>query len=149
MGTPARSWKTPWAGVWPGDMAYDTTHNQMCQVNVGGDNGIYSSPALYHGALYFGGGDDLIHAVGESSGTLVWSFPTKQIVSSSPSEANGVIYVGSVDKNIYALDPTTGAKLWSYSTGAAPVWSSAAISHGVVYIADGAGYLYAFTPGGK
>ncbi len=127
------------------------TGNINWQYDTGarGDNGIYSSPALYHGALYFGGGDDLIHAVGESSGTLVWSFPTKQIVSSSPSEANGVIYVGSVDKNIYALDPTTGAKLWSYSTGAAPVWSSAAISHGVVYIADGAGYLYAFTPGGK
>jgi len=55
--------------------------------------------------------------------------------------------VGSVDKNIYALNPATGAKLWSYNTGA-PVWSSSAISHGVMYIADGAGYLYAFTPGG-
>jgi subtilisin family serine protease len=30
-----------WAGVWNGDMALDTTHNAMCQVNVGGDNGIY------------------------------------------------------------------------------------------------------------
>jgi len=113
-----------------------------------GDSGIYSSAALYTGVLYFGGGDHLVHAVGESSGALNWSFTTGQLISSSPSEANGVLYVGSVDKNIYALDPATGAKLWSYSTGAAPVWSSAAISHGVVYIADGAGYLYAFTPGG-
>jgi malectin (di-glucose binding ER protein)/carboxypeptidase family protein len=30
-----------WAGVWNADMALDTTHNAMCQVNVGGDNGIY------------------------------------------------------------------------------------------------------------
>lgn len=32
---------TPWAGSWPGDMAYDSTRNLIWQVNVGGDNGIY------------------------------------------------------------------------------------------------------------
>ena len=36
-----RSWPTPWAGVWPGDMAYDSMHKLMCQVSVGGDNGIH------------------------------------------------------------------------------------------------------------
>lgn len=30
-----------WAAVWNADMALDTTNNAMCQVNVGGDNGIY------------------------------------------------------------------------------------------------------------
>jgi hypothetical protein len=30
-----------WTGGWNADMALDTTHNAMCQVNVGGDNGIY------------------------------------------------------------------------------------------------------------
>ena len=33
---------TPWAGAWPGDMAYDSNRNLMWQVNVGGDNGIYA-----------------------------------------------------------------------------------------------------------
>lgn len=28
-------------GEWPGDMAFDTTHDLMCQVAVGGDNGIH------------------------------------------------------------------------------------------------------------
>ncbi|HPU62227.1 MAG TPA: PKD domain-containing protein [Bacillota bacterium] len=32
---------TPWAGDWPGDMAYDSNRDLMWQVNVGGDNGIY------------------------------------------------------------------------------------------------------------
>lgn len=36
-----RSWATPWAGEWPADMAYDEGRGVMCQVNVGGDNGIY------------------------------------------------------------------------------------------------------------
>jgi len=42
LGVPTgRSWPAPWAGAWPGDMALDSTRNLMCQVNVGGDNGIY------------------------------------------------------------------------------------------------------------
>lgn len=36
-----RNWPTPWAGSWPGDMAYDAGRGIVCQVNVGGDNGIY------------------------------------------------------------------------------------------------------------
>jgi subtilisin family serine protease len=41
-GTPTgRSWAAPWAGAWPADMAYDAGRGVMCQVNVGGDNGIY------------------------------------------------------------------------------------------------------------
>jgi subtilisin family serine protease len=35
-----RNWPASWAGVWPGDMA-SLSANEMCQVNVGGDNGIY------------------------------------------------------------------------------------------------------------
>jgi subtilisin family serine protease len=36
-----RMWYAGWAGAWPGDMAYDADRGLMCQVNVGGDNGIY------------------------------------------------------------------------------------------------------------
>ncbi|NLG70002.1 MAG: PKD domain-containing protein, partial [Firmicutes bacterium] len=36
---PVASWPTPWAGAWPGDMAFDGT--TIWQVNVGGDNGLY------------------------------------------------------------------------------------------------------------
>ncbi len=36
-----RMWHAAWAGAWPGDMAYDAGRGDMCQVNVGGDNGIY------------------------------------------------------------------------------------------------------------
>jgi subtilisin family serine protease len=33
-------WATPWAGAWPGDMSPGPS-GSVCQVNVGGDNGIY------------------------------------------------------------------------------------------------------------
>lgn len=34
-------WSTPWAGYFPGDMAYDSSRNLVCQVAVGNDNGIH------------------------------------------------------------------------------------------------------------
>jgi hypothetical protein len=36
-----RSHDTPWATEFAADMAFDTTHDCMAQVNFGGDNGIY------------------------------------------------------------------------------------------------------------
>jgi len=36
-----RMFKAVWAASWPGDMAFDSRHNLMWQVNVGGDNGVY------------------------------------------------------------------------------------------------------------
>jgi hypothetical protein len=41
-GTPTGvEYPASWAGVWAGDMAYDAARGTLCQVNVGGDNGIY------------------------------------------------------------------------------------------------------------
>lgn len=36
-----RSWAAPWVSAFPGDMAYDPGRDLICQVNVGGDNGIH------------------------------------------------------------------------------------------------------------
>ncbi|RKH09186.1 hypothetical protein D7V97_17365 [Corallococcus sp. CA053C] len=36
-----RTFATPWAGEWPADMAYDAGRGLMCQLAVGGDNGIH------------------------------------------------------------------------------------------------------------
>ena len=36
-----RNHPASWAGTWNGDMSYDTREGLMCQVNVGGDNGIH------------------------------------------------------------------------------------------------------------
>lgn len=40
-GTPGQVFATPWAGAWPADMATVPARGLVCQVNVGGDNGIY------------------------------------------------------------------------------------------------------------
>lgn len=35
------AWPANWSSEWQADMAYDAGRTQVCQVNVGGDNGIY------------------------------------------------------------------------------------------------------------
>ncbi|QAT83776.1 S8A family peptidase [Corallococcus coralloides] len=35
------TWAAPWSGEWPADMAYDAARGLMCQLAVGGDNGIH------------------------------------------------------------------------------------------------------------
>ncbi len=41
-GTPTGvSYDAPWSGSWPGDMAFDETRGLVCQVAVGGNNGIH------------------------------------------------------------------------------------------------------------
>ncbi|HWA73183.1 MAG TPA: S8 family serine peptidase [Polyangiaceae bacterium] len=41
-GTPTgAAWPAPWASSFPADMAHDLNRNLMCQLDVGGDNGIH------------------------------------------------------------------------------------------------------------
>ncbi|WP_154795410.1 S8 family serine peptidase [Occultella kanbiaonis] len=40
-GTPGSQFPANWGGTWSGDLAQDSTTGDLCQVNVGGDNGIH------------------------------------------------------------------------------------------------------------
>ncbi len=70
-----RQWATPWAGAWPADMAYDRTRGVICQVNVGGNNGIYCWDP----------------STGAVTGSISGSFPWTQI------SQRGLAYVASDD----------------------------------------------------
>jgi outer membrane protein assembly factor BamB len=52
------------------------------------------------------------------------------------------LYVGSADGNVYALNATTGSKVWSYTTPV-EIYSSPAVSGGIVYIGSDNDYVYA------
>ena len=77
---------------------------------------------------------------------------------SSPAVSDGVLYIGSDDHKLYAFDAgghtdcTTGtpavcAPLWTALTGGY-LFSSPAVSSGVVYVGSTDGLLYAFDRGG-
>ncbi|WP_050761606.1 S8 family serine peptidase [Beutenbergia cavernae] len=53
------SYPADWGGTWPGDMALDSSTGDMCQVNVGGDNGIHCfDPATGAETTVITGGED-------------------------------------------------------------------------------------------
>ena len=113
-----------------------------------GDSGIFSSPAYYDGKVYFGGGDDLIHALNTNDFSLAWSFTSNRIFISSPAIGNNILYSGGGDGYVYAFNAPSGLKLWSYHIGVTVI-SSPAVSNGVLYVSGSDGYFYAFSPGGS
>jgi outer membrane protein assembly factor BamB len=109
-----------------------------------------SSPAVFHGRVYFGSSDGHVYAVDAKSGVLQWSFLTKDIVHASPAIANNTVYVGSWDSYLYALDADTGAEKWRFKTGEDPILhnqvgfqSSPAVVDGTVYVGCRDGHVYA------
>ena len=106
-----RHWATSWSGAWPGDMAFDAGRGAMCQVNVGGDNGIYcwnpsngnvvgsitSGPwtSISQRGLAYRPDDDTFYIGGWNEGILYHvkglSYPDKGTVISQCSPADGNI----------------------------------------------------------
>ncbi|HEX9027540.1 MAG TPA: malectin domain-containing carbohydrate-binding protein, partial [Anaerolineales bacterium] len=81
-----RNWPTTWAGSWPGDMAYDAGRGAMCQVNVGGNNGIYCwNPAT--GAV-----------VGSITGAFPWTSISQRGLAYRPGDDS--FYIGGWNQGI-------------------------------------------------
>ena len=115
----------------------------------------FSSPAIANGVVYIGSEDDKLYAFNASSGTLLWTANTTNVVDSSPAVANGVVYVSDGNGTLYAFDatgntncsgtPKTCSPLWTSSLGTFPSslgGGSPTVSGGVVYVTGG-GVLYA------
>jgi eukaryotic-like serine/threonine-protein kinase len=51
--------------------------------------------------------------------------------------------VGSGSRDVYAFNARTGALLWSYATRG-DVYSSPAVTNGMVFVGSHDGHLYAF-----
>lgn len=97
----------------------------------------FAQPAVADGLLYVGGFDGYVYAIDSKTGYRRWKYQTGAPVSSSPSIVNGTVYVGNGP--LWALNATTGALLWQYSAGG--IFSSPAVSDGVVYVASDDNYL--------
>ena len=67
------------------------------------DDGVWSSPAVLDGVVYFGSFDGYLYAVDINTGQEQWKFKTDAGVFSSPAVSDGVVYFGNYDGYIYAL----------------------------------------------
>ena len=99
------------------------------------------SPALWNGALYFGGIDGNLYAVEAQTGRLRWKFVAEHGVTSAPVVANSLVHFGSL-KGLYTLNAETGQLKWSYTTDRI-VTSTPTVSGGLIYFGGWDGHLYA------
>lgn len=122
-------------------------------INVPQGGGVLTSPAVWQnpsdGSTWaFVGNSAGISALKLTLGaggvpalTVAWQ---KSGGGFSPLVANNVLYFAGTS-NLRALDPTTGAVLWSTTQIGSIHWQSPIVVNGVVYIADGAAHLTAFS----
>lgn len=106
---------------------------------------IAATPAFANGRLFFADQVDSFHCLESDYGSQVWSVPGVQ--HGSPGIADGVVFFGEgADRqlgDIRALSADTGEEIWSYPTDGAEIYSSPAITDGIVYIAGMDWKLYA------
>ncbi|MGI8587227.1 MAG: PQQ-binding-like beta-propeller repeat protein [Chloroflexia bacterium] len=113
--------------------------------------GILGSSAYHDGVLYVAGGNTIVRgkAVGGSvrafdaaTGALHWEYPTGGPILASLAGANGVI-IAAGDDEIHLIDAVRGNNLLLFKTNTT-VWGAPVVSHGVIYVADRSGTLYAY-----
>ena len=128
------------------------TGNTIWEVDItAGVNYLAATPAYHNGRLYFADQVDTYHCLDASNGSSIWSVPGVQHGSSGI--ADGIVFYGEgADRGygkVVALSCDSGNEIWSYQTGNHEIFSSPAITDGVVYIAGMDWNLYAFGTGLK
>ncbi|MCD4706431.1 MAG: PQQ-binding-like beta-propeller repeat protein [Candidatus Sabulitectum sp.] len=112
---------------------------------------IAATPAYAYGELFFADQVSSFHCLDALTGIPVWSTPGVQHGSSGI--ADGIVFYGEGADRAYgrlvALSCESGDEIWSYQTGGTEIFSSPAITDGVVYIAGMDSNLYAFGTGLK
>lgn len=102
------------------------------------------SPAAISGNGVFVGGKEsqTMNRFDATTGDLVWSYPTGELMGSVPAIVDGVVYAGGTGTEIMALDAETGDLLWQFSVDGGIDYGPS-VANGVVYVGTLAGTFYA------
>ena len=109
--------------------------------------GIYSSPAVAGGKVFFGSTNSKFYAYDAITGKQAWNNTTSSGdygIDSSPAVSNGyvLIYVNE-DDSLYSFNVSTGALRWKAALGASTAGgSSPIVVNGKVYVGAPNGRLY-------
>ncbi len=151
--SPAISDGTLYIGSWDGYLyALDaSTGAKKWSFKTGDDAdihnhvGIQSSPVVADGMVYFGCRDGHVYALDAGAGKQKWAYSTKgSWVNNSPAVYDGKVYFGwSEPGHLEAVDAKTGNLLFTVDTKV-PIFSSLAISHGLLYAGTFDGKLTAY-----
>ncbi len=113
----------------------------------------YQTPVIANGVMYIVDRDDksIIHAMGATNGTILWTYYCDNYIWDELTVADGVIYFGTYHGPVYAVNAVTGLKIWEagidpdmafgYPTSAI---SSPLVDGNYVYFQDWYGWIYKF-----
>lgn len=106
--------------------------------------GIYGTPVVANGVVYFGAYDGDVYALDLAKGRPVWDkpFATDGPVVGGVALGQDALYAGSDDGTLYAIDPNSGSETDRFDAGDS-IWAPPLVADGVVYVATLGGRLYA------
>jgi outer membrane protein assembly factor BamB len=110
------------------------------------EDSIHSSPAIYNGTVYVASHAGTLYAFDARTGSVKWSYDLGYATDSSPSiDADmGAVYIGTYGGYMFALDAGNGDLRW-VSAFFGPIYSTAAVSDGVIYDVSQDGSLFALS----
>jgi outer membrane protein assembly factor BamB len=112
-------------------------------INFGG--AIVGAPAVdADGILYVGSFGSTVTAV-NSSGDVLWEFPTQGWVWATPLLVEGTLYVGDQNGMLYAIDAANGAEIWSTDLRST-VLGTPALYEDTLYIGTENGEIFSIDP---
>lgn len=111
-------------------------------------NGVWATPTLHEGVVYFTSMDHYLYAIDAVTGDTLWKRDLGGAAASSPlvsTEGDStVLYVGTFARKLVKFD-LEGRVMNEYTT-VDWVWSTPVLFDGTLYAADLAGYVYALNP---
>ncbi|MEO1288768.1 MAG: PQQ-binding-like beta-propeller repeat protein, partial [Chloroflexota bacterium] len=110
------------------------------------EEGVWASPLLADGILYFGSIDHFLYALDAQTGDVIWDNPVdlEGAIASSPLLADGFLYVGSYSHKLYKI--SLAGEIVAEYEGSNWVWATPVIVDGTLYYTDLNGYVYALNP---
>ena len=105
--------------------------------------GVWSSPVVVDGVVYFSSMDHNVYAVSIEDGSQEWRFETGGAIAATPLVMRGRVYVGSFDSVFYAIDAETGKEVWRFEGADNWYWGHAIAHEDTVYAPSLDGNLYA------
>ena len=111
--------------------------------------GFRSSASVVGSEVYVGSGGG-VYAWDAVTGARTWlDAGLKTVASPAITGAPGdqIAFIGDMSGTFNALDLATGDDLWTMASGAPFIYSSAAVSNGMIFVGTASGDVFALAPG--
>lgn len=93
-------------------------HEVTFSYDSGGNLDYQSAPTWAPGHVFLGGFSNILHALDDVTGEVLWTFEAKDVVSQAAVSRDGLrVIMGSSDQFLYSLSIGTGDLLWSKKVG--------------------------------